>query len=63
MDISKTKVCVTSTAIVLGCAGVAYYLLRKKLKVRDATDALSYLTIKIVSDETECDEVVEELRK
>lgn len=62
MEFSKLKVGLTSTAIILGCAGVTYLFYRKN-KLRDATNAFKYLTIKIVTNESLCNEVVLELKR
>ncbi|KAL0849790.1 hypothetical protein ABMA28_011736 [Loxostege sticticalis] len=62
MELSKLKVGLTSTAIILGCAGVTYLFYRKN-KLRDATNAFKYLTIKIVTNESLCNEVVLELKR
>ncbi|XP_049887794.1 exonuclease 3'-5' domain-containing protein 2 [Pectinophora gossypiella] len=63
MESSKLKMGVTSAAIALACAGVTYAVLKYKHRVRDAVEALNYLTIKTVTTEKACDEVVQELRK
>ncbi|CAK1548737.1 unnamed protein product [Leptosia nina] len=52
-------VVLTSTAIVLG---ISYYMLRKKC-ILDAVDAFRYLTIKIVENTVDCDEVIKEILK
>lgn len=63
MESSKIKVGVTSAAIALTCAGVTYAFLRYKYRLRDAAEALKYLTVKNITTEKVCDEVVDEIRR
>ncbi|CAG9782704.1 unnamed protein product [Diatraea saccharalis] len=63
MEETKLKMYVTSTALLLSFAGVAYFVLRKRRKILDVTDAFNHLSIKIISDVEVCDEVVHELRR
>lgn len=57
----KLKIGLTS-AIALGCAGITYLVLKKTRKERNAADVLD-LSIKIITSEEECEEVVSNLRR
>lgn len=63
MESSANKVGLTSAAIALTCAGITYAFLRYKYRLRDAAEALKYLTVKTITNETVCDEVVDEIRR
>ncbi|XP_026323409.1 exonuclease 3'-5' domain-containing protein 2 isoform X2 [Hyposmocoma kahamanoa] len=63
MESSKIKVGVTSAAIALTCAGITYVVLRYKYRLRDAAEALNYLTVKTVTTEKVCDEVINVIRR
>ncbi|XP_045760722.1 exonuclease 3'-5' domain-containing protein 2 [Maniola jurtina] len=57
---SKLKIGVTSV-VALGCAGITYVVLQK-LRDKNASDALNYLTIDIISSEQDCDQAIVKLR-
>ncbi|CAH0722959.1 unnamed protein product, partial [Brenthis ino] len=57
----KLKVGLTS-AIALGCAGITYVVLKHRTKLRNSADVLNYLTIKIITTEEECEEIIADLR-
>lgn len=57
----KLKIGLTSV-VALGCAGVAYLVLRNKTKEQNAADVLD-LSIKIITTEKECEEVISNLRR
>ncbi|KAG7304202.1 hypothetical protein JYU34_011140 [Plutella xylostella] len=54
------------SVIALGFAGATYLAIRryrKKYTLRDAVNAFNYLQIKTITTETECDQVVHDLRR
>ncbi|XP_028158918.1 exonuclease 3'-5' domain-containing protein 2 [Ostrinia furnacalis] len=62
MEFSNLNVNLTSAAVLLGCAGLTYWFYYKN-KLRDASNAFKYLTIKVVTNETLCNEVILELKR
>lgn len=52
-----------STAVAIGCAGLTFWVMKYKLRHRNASEAFTYLTIKTVTTEESCKEVVKELRR
>lgn len=63
MESSKNQVGLTSAVIALTCAGITYAFLRYKYRLRDAAETLKHLTVKTITNEKVCDEVVDEIRR
>ncbi|XP_026484497.2 exonuclease 3'-5' domain-containing protein 2 [Vanessa tameamea] len=59
---SKLQVGLTS-AVALGFAGITYFVLKQTLKLKNTSDIIDYLVIKIITSEESCEEMVQELRR
>ncbi|KAM3960146.1 exonuclease 3'-5' domain-containing 2 [Aphomia sociella] len=55
------KLCITFSTFLVGCATAVYLILKYNRRLRNAADALNYLTIKTVSTAADCEVVVKEL--
>lgn len=60
---SKTRYEIYLATAVLAVGAVTYLFWKRKSRLLDAVDAFSYINIKIVTNERNCDEAVNELRR